>query len=55
MSDDFWDSLPTLGSVRERLSFFASTTEAGELNTVLNDAYELIGQYEKDARQRAKQ
>jgi hypothetical protein len=55
MSDDFWDNIPSIGSVRARLSMFASNTEAGDLNTVLNEAYELIGQYKKDARQRAKQ
>jgi hypothetical protein len=46
-SNNFLDSLPTLGSVRERLGFFASITEAGELNTVLNDAYKLLGEYEQ--------
>lgn len=55
MSDDFWNNIPTMGSVRARLAMFACDTEAGELNTVLNEAYELIGQYEKDARQRANQ
>jgi len=55
MSDDFWENIPSMGSVRARLAMFASNTEAGDLNTVLNEAYELIGQYEKDARQRAKQ
>jgi hypothetical protein len=55
MSDHFWDDIPTLGDVRERLGMFACRTEAGELNTVLNDAYVLIGKYEQDARQRAKQ
>ena len=32
-----WDKFPTLGSVEERIGYFASTTEAGELNTVLNN------------------
>ena len=55
MSDHFWDDISTLGDVRGRLGMLASKTEAGELNTLLNDAYELIGKYEQDARQRAKQ
>ena len=52
MSNDFLNDIPTMGSVRARLAMFACDTEAGELNTVLNDAYELIGKYEKDARQK---
>ena len=43
---DFIDGLATLGSVRARLVMFACDTEAGELNTVLNEAYELIGKYD---------
>tara|TARA_R110000868_G_scaffold283030_2_gene543406 strand:+ start:493 stop:681 length:189 start_codon:yes stop_codon:yes gene_type:complete len=37
-----WNEFPTLGSVRAELGYFASTTEAGRLNTVLNDAYNYI-------------
>lgn len=46
MSD--WNEFPTLGSVRAELGYFASTTEAGRLNTVLNDAYNYI--YELETR-----
>ena len=41
-------SIPTLGSVRERLSFFACKTEEGELNTTLNNAMVYIEQLEKE-------
>jgi hypothetical protein len=37
-----FDALPTLGSVRERLGYFACKTEEGELNTTLNKGYEYI-------------
>lgn len=40
--------IPTLGSVRERLSFFACKTEEGELNTTLNNAMLYIEQLEKE-------
>jgi hypothetical protein len=40
---DFVTGLPTLGGVRSRLGLFASRTERGELNTLLNDAYEELG------------
>ena len=40
---DFLVSLPTLGGVRARLGLFASRTERGELNTLLNDAYNEMG------------
>lgn len=46
MSD--WDGIPTLGSVRAELGYFASTTEAGRLNTTLNNAYKYI--YELETR-----
>jgi outer membrane murein-binding lipoprotein Lpp len=39
-------SIPTVGLVRAELGYFASTTEAGRLNTVLNVAYEYIDQLE---------
>lgn len=41
-------SIPTLGSVRERLGYFACKTEAGELNTTLNRAMEYIYEIEKE-------
>lgn len=41
-----FDAIPTLGSVRERLGFFACKTEAGELNDTLNNAYKLIADLE---------
>ena len=50
MSSDFFDSLPTIGSVRARLAECAAGTEAGELNTLLNDAYEYITDLEKRVR-----
>jgi hypothetical protein len=37
-----WDALPTLGSVRERIGYFATVTGMGELNTTLNNAYNYI-------------
>lgn len=40
---DFLASLPTLGGVRARLGLFASRTDRGELNTLLNDAYNEMG------------
>lgn len=40
--------LPVLGSVRERLSFFACKTEEGELNTTLNRAMMYIYELEKE-------
>ena len=42
-AQDFLDTIPSLMSVRSRLAVFASNTEAGELNTLLNDAYQEIG------------
>ena len=38
--------VPIIGSVRAELGYFASTTEAGRLNTVLNIAYEYIDRLE---------
>ena len=40
MNQDFFDLLPAVSSVRARLAEYAARTEAGELNTLLNDAYE---------------
>ena len=42
MTQDFFDLLPAVSSVRARLAEYAARTEAGELNTLLNDAYEYI-------------
>ena len=42
-----FDVIPTLGSVRERLGYFACKTEEGELNTTLNNAYNCIYELEK--------
>jgi hypothetical protein len=42
-----FNAMPTLGSVRERLGYFATTTEEGELNTTLNNAYNYIYELEK--------
>jgi HAMP domain-containing protein len=42
-AQDFLNTIPSIMSVRSRLAVFASNTEAGELNTLLNDAYEEIG------------
>ena len=42
-AQDFLNTIPSLISVRSRLAVFASNTEAGELNTLLNDAYQEIG------------
>lgn len=42
-TQDFVAELPTLGGVRARLGLFASRTERGELNTLLNDAYNELG------------
>lgn len=39
-------AVPIIGSVRAELGYFASTTEAGRLNTVLNIAYEYIDRLE---------
>lgn len=47
MSRDFYDSMPSLGSVRARLAERASETQEGELNSLLNDAYEYITHLEK--------
>jgi len=41
-------AIPTVGLVRAELGYFASTTEAGRLNTVLNIAYEYIDQLETE-------
>jgi len=41
-----FDAIPTLGSVQAELGYFASITEAGRLNTVLNDAYNYVYQLE---------
>lgn len=43
---DIFNAIPTLGSVRERLGYFACQTEQGELNTTLNNAYKLIAELE---------
>lgn len=51
MSDEIkkiLSSIPTLGSVSERLSYFACQTEAGELNTTLNRAMQYINALEKE-------
>ena len=42
-AQDFLNTIPSLLSVRSRLAVFASNTEAGELNTLLNDAYQEMG------------
>jgi HAMP domain-containing protein len=42
-AQDFLNTIPSIMSVRSRLAVFASNTEAGELNTLLNDAYQEIG------------
>lgn len=39
-AQDFLNTIPSLMSIRSRLAVFASNTEAGELNTLLNDAYQ---------------
>jgi hypothetical protein len=41
-AQDFLNTIPSMISVRSRLAVFASNTEAGELNTLLNDAYQEI-------------
>ena len=46
--DDILNSIPTLGSIRERLSYFACKTEAGELNTTLNNAMLYVEKLEKE-------
>ena len=49
MSDDIdWSVFPTLGFLYERLSYYACKTEEGELNTVLNDAYRVIGKLQQE-------
>ena len=50
MSDaqDFLDTIPSLMSARSRLAVFASNTEAGELNTLLNEAYDLIAKFDDE-------
>lgn len=42
-AQDFLGTIPSLMSVRSRLAVFASNTEVGELNTLLNDAYQEMG------------
>ena len=39
-AQDFLNTIPSIMSVRSRLAVFASNIEAGELNTLLNDAYQ---------------
>lgn len=39
-------AIPIISSVRSELGYFASTTESGRLNTVLNIAYEYIDRLE---------
>jgi hypothetical protein len=46
-----FNAIPTLGSVRERLGYFATITEEGELNTTLNNAYNCIYELEKETEQ----
>ena len=50
MSDaqDFLNTIPSLMSARSRLAVFASNTEAGELNTLLNEAYDLIARFDDE-------
>lgn len=50
MSDaqDFLNTIPSLMSARSRLAVFASNTEAGELNTLLNEAYDLIAKFDDE-------
>ena len=43
-----FNAIPTLGSVRERLGYFACKTEEGELNTTLNNAYNCIYELETE-------
>jgi hypothetical protein len=43
-----FNAIPTLGSVRERLGYFATTTEEGELNTTLNNACNYIYELETE-------
>ena len=43
-----FNAIPTLGSVRERLGYFATITEEGELNTTLNNAYNCIYELETE-------
>jgi hypothetical protein len=43
-----FNAIPTLGSVRERLGYFACKTEEGELNTTLNNAYNYIYELETE-------
>jgi hypothetical protein len=45
-----FDGIPTLGSVQAELGYFASTTEAGRLNTVLNDAYNYVYELETEVK-----
>ena len=43
-----FDVIPTIGSVRERLGYFATITEEGEFNTTLNNAYNFIYELETE-------
>ena len=43
-----FNAIPTIGSVRERLGYFATITEEGELNTTLNNAYNFIYELETE-------
>ena len=43
-----FNAMPTLGSVRERLGYFACKTEEGELNTTLNNACNYIYELETE-------
>jgi hypothetical protein len=43
-----FNAIPTLGSVRERLGYFATITEEGELNTTLNNACNYIYELETE-------
>lgn len=43
-------AVPIIGLVRSELGYFASITEAGRLNTVLNIAYEYIGHLETEVK-----
>ena len=43
-------AVPIIGLVRSELGYFASRTEAGRLNTVLNIAYEYIDRLETEVK-----
>ena len=47
-AQDFLNTIPSLMSARSRLAVFASNTEAGELNTLLNEAYDLIAKFDDE-------